>query len=108
MDLVAARHELTVLSRRKSARVLGWPRDWRPYEIADPKTGEPFTDSSAWEFVARLLEDSNVTVEEVVLDSPPGKTAYVLHTELNARRVYIKLQLGSGTVIGRSFHYSVH
>jgi hypothetical protein len=107
-DPVAARHQLAILSRRKSARALGWPREWRPYEIVDPKTGEPFTDATAWELVADLLEDPTVAVEEVLLESPPGKRGYVIQTSLNARRLYVKVQLGSGKIIGRSFHYSEH
>lgn len=104
----AARHQLTILARRKSARVLGWPRAWRPYEILNPKTGEPFNDAGTWEFVASLLEDPTVTVEEVILDSPPASKGYVIQTPLNGRYLYVKVQLGSGKIIGRSFHYSEH
>lgn len=104
----AARHQLAILARRKSARTLGWPREWRPYAIINPKTGEPFGDAEAWDFVADLLEDASITVEEVQLQSPPGKKGYVIQTLLNARGVYVKVQLGSGKIIGRSFHYSEH
>jgi hypothetical protein len=44
----------------------------------------------------------------VLLDNPPGRTGYVLKIALFGapRLIYVKLQLGSGNVIGRSFHYS--
>ena len=43
-----------------------------------------------------------------MLDRPPGKTGYVLKIDLNPGRpqLYVKLELGSGVVIGRSFHES--
>ncbi|HET6879183.1 MAG TPA: hypothetical protein VFI31_03445 [Pirellulales bacterium] len=60
------------------------------------------------EWVADLLEDATVNVEEVLLQSPPGKKGYVIQVSLNTRSVYAKVQLGSGKIIGRSFHYSEH
>ena len=105
-DPNAVRHQLAVLCRRKAARVLGWPRQWRPYEIMNPKTGEPFTDPEAWDLVADLLQDVSIALEEVLLDSPPGKTGYVVEAALNERSLYVKVQLGAGKIIGRSFHYS--
>jgi len=57
--------------------------------------------------VADLLE-VGCSLEEVELESPPGKLAYVIQTTLNDRQLYVKLELGSGTVIARSFHYSVY
>lgn len=85
LDPASARHQLALLAERKSARVLGWPRDWRPHEIFNPLTGEPFTDAQAWDFVAQLLREPSFAIEEVQLDSPPGKTAYVLQAPLNLR-----------------------
>ena len=35
-----------------------------------------------------------------------GKTGFVLKKQLPEGVLYVKLQLGSGCVIGRSFHYS--
>ena len=66
-----------------------------------------FDDTSAWELVASRLDD-DCEVETVMLDRPPGKTGYVLKIDLNPGRpqLYVKLELGSGVVIGRSFHES--
>lgn len=74
----------------------------------NPETGLPFTDESAWRFIATLLRDGH-EVEEMILDVPPGKTAWVLKVELETHkpRLYVKLHLGAnGKVFGRSFHYS--
>lgn len=47
-------------------------------------------------------------MEEIILDQPPGKKAYVVLAHgWESEKIYIKLQLGSGQVIGRSFHLSV-
>jgi len=96
-------HQLLVLARRRSCRVLGWPRDWRPTQVLDPETGEPFTLVGAWEYIIALLE-GNIEIQPKILDD--GKPAYVMLVPLGARTLYIKLQLGSGRLIGRSFHYS--
>ncbi len=42
----------------------------------------------------------------MMLEQPEGKTGYVMKVLLGTKMVYIKLELGSGKVIGRSFHYS--
>ncbi|GIW90630.1 MAG: hypothetical protein KatS3mg109_1062 [Pirellulaceae bacterium] len=88
--------------------MLGWPRDWRPGSVLDPKTGKPFTEAAAWEFIAEVLETTDVALEAVEMREPGsgGKTGYVLLVPTGERRLYIKLQLGAGRVIGRSFHYS--
>ena len=106
-DLDAMRHQLAVLARRKSARVLGWPRDWRPGEVRNPHDGQPFTGPGAWEYLAELL-DAGHEIEVITLDEPPGATGYVLQVPIEARNLYIKVQLGAGKIIGRSFHYSVY
>lgn len=107
--IAEARYQLATLARRKTARDLGWPRDWRPQTVRDPFTGEWFTDAGAWEFIADCL-DAGEALQEIVLDNPPGKLAYVLHldTDKNSPRIYIKVRLGAGKVLGISFHYSVH
>ena len=66
-----------------------------------------FTDVGAWEFVTWLLEAGH-PIEVITLDKPEGKPGYVLKYQANPseRVIYIKLELGSGKVIGRSFHYS--
>jgi len=83
------------------------PTDWRPNQIRSPTSGDFFTQDGAWHFIADLLESGH-SIEEIILCKPPGRRAYVMHVELgpNLPKLYIKLQLGSGKVIGRSFHYS--
>jgi hypothetical protein len=108
-DVESIRHQLVVLCRRKKARKTEWsvhcPTEWQPSTVIDPQSGLPFTDAGAWEFVADRLEDGS-QLESVQLDKPPGSTGYVLKIPLDSRKLYVKLQLGSGSVIGRSFHYS--
>jgi hypothetical protein len=45
---------------------------------------------------------------EVVLEKPAGKKASVMLIDLADGKapVYVKVQLGSGRIIGRSFHRS--
>lgn len=105
-DAEGIRHELLVLARRRSARVLGWPRDWKPTQVTNPKTGQPFTPVGAWEFIVELLE-RDIEIETKILDPPEeGKLAHIMQVSLGQRKLYVKLQLGSGRIIGRSFHYS--
>ena len=66
-----------------------------------------FTDPAAWELIAAKLEEGH-PVEVVVLRKPKDKLGYVLKVDLGGGDplIYIKLQVGSGKIIGRSFHYS--
>ena len=75
--------------------------------MTDPRSGAMFTEPGAWDFVAEVLEQGHV-MEPIVLDRPPGAIAYVLKIEqhVSVPTIYVKVQLGSGCVIGRSFHYS--
>jgi hypothetical protein len=53
------------------------------------------------------LDAGTSVLEEVTLRHPPGKTGYVLKVPgYQNQTIYIKLQLGAGTVIARSFHES--
>ena len=110
-SIEAARHQLSALVRKKKARFVEWtarqPTEWRPYEVLNPDTGLPFTSSSAWALIGDLLERGH-PMQEIVPRKPPGKRAYVLVVELDPAfaPLYIKLQLGNGKVICRSFHYS--
>ena len=106
------RHQLITLARRKRARVVGWspvrPTDWRPHSVRNPGgiLNTQFSDAAAWELIASQLE-AGCEVETIILDKPPGAKGYVMLIELEpGRPIYIKLQLGSGKIIGRSFHYS--
>ena len=106
------RQQLVALVRR-GARTAAFtrsrPTDWRPGEVPNPEglVLPYFDDSSAWELIASRLETGH-DVETITLDRPPGRTGYVMKIDLNPgrRRLYVKLQLGSGVVIGRSFHES--
>lgn len=108
-DLGRVCRELAILCRRSRSRTLGWPRDWRPGSVVNPKDedGQVFTEVGAWEFVADLLEAGH-SVQVVDLARPPGKKGYVLLAPGGEGRpeIYVKLQLGTGQVLGRSFHYS--
>lgn len=82
------------------------PVRWNPTNVLHPKTGVAFTQDGAWEFVRQLLEDG-CEIEEIILNHPPGRTGYVIICDgYQGEKIYIKLQLGSGQVIGRSFHLS--
>ncbi|SFK80593.1 hypothetical protein [Celeribacter marinus] len=83
------------------------PTHWSPQHVRHPDTGEAFTDPGAWRFVKDLLEAGH-PVEVITLDKPPGKKGYVLKCKgYSSEIIYIKLQILSGFVIGRSFHVSV-
>jgi hypothetical protein len=103
------RHELTILCGRSRSRALGWPSDWRPNTVRDPRDrdGQVFTEVGAWEYIVELLESGH-DIEQVELKNPKGKTGFVLLVDVgnDVPKIYIKLQIGSGTVLGRSFHYS--
>ena len=67
----------------------------------------PFTEAGAWLFIEAKLEYGQC-LEEVELEKPPGRKGYVMkiHLEDGKPELYVKLQLASGKIIGRSFHYS--
>ena len=96
-----------VLGRPGSARRC--QRSGSRSRSADPEGGfSPyFTDGAAWELVADKL-DAGHDVEVVELRKPRGAKGYVMHIRLGPDEplLYVKLQLGRGKVIGRSFHYS--
>ena len=66
-----------------------------------------FTEAAAWELIADMLERGH-NVEEIELRKPPGAKGYVMKIELapDSPMLYVKLQLRSGQIVGRSFHYS--
>jgi hypothetical protein len=74
----------------------------------NPETGMVFTEVSAWEFVACLLECGH-PLQEKCLRKPPDKLAFEMLVALEEGKpdLYIKLHPhGGGRVYGRSFHYS--
>ncbi len=107
------RHQLALLARRPRARITDFsrsrPTDWRPGQVRNPfgTLDDYFTDAAAWELIASKLEEGH-EVETVQLREPPGRTGYVMKIELEAGKpmLYVKLELGSGRIFGRSFHYS--
>ena len=82
--------------------------NWLPGSVRHPDyPGFPFTDRTAWRFIAERLRAGD-PLKEVTLTHPPGARAYVLLVKLTSecRMLYIKVELRRGRVIGRSFHYS--
>ena len=81
------RHHLTVLARRKRARVVEFrrdrPIDWRPHTVRDPSVMPHghFTEAGAWELIATKLEAGH-DVKPISLENPPGATGYVMLIEL--------------------------
>lgn len=105
------RREAAILARRRKARSSAFspdaPTDWRPQTVLNPVVdGDYFTPDGAWEFIAERLEDENQVVEWIELNKPPGKKALVMIISEDPKDIYIKVQLGSGKINGRSFHYS--
>lgn len=66
-----------------------------------------FTRATAWDLIASALESGH-DVETIELRKPPGAKGYVMRIDLEPGKpqLYVKLELGSGKIIGRSFHYS--
>ncbi len=85
------------------------PTDWRPGQVRNPEgvLDTHFTDAAAWELIATRIDDGH-PIESVTLHKPQGATGYVMKIDLEDGRpqLYVKLQMGSGKIIGRSFHYS--
>ena len=106
------RHQLVTLVRRgdRTAEFTrARPTDWRPGDVPNPNglLLPYFDDDSAWELIASRLEDGH-DVETIPLEQPRGNKGYVMKIDINPGRplLYVKLELGSGEVIGRSFHES--
>jgi hypothetical protein len=110
-DAEPIRRQLIALAGRKEARVTEFtrerPTEWQPGRVTNPRTGFCFTHREAWLLICDALRD-NCPIEEVELRHPPGHKAYAFTIALDPTRpkLYVKLQLGSGRIIGRSFHYS--
>lgn len=110
---VSTRRQLIQFARNRRSRVSEFsalaPTDRRPAEVRNPdgELDPHSTDRSAWEFIAMKLGAAH-PVEIITLRKPEGNRGYVMHIALEPDRpeLYVKLQLGSGKVIGRSFHYS--
>ena len=109
--LRALTEQLAGLAGDPATRVVGHPptdpAKWYPTTIIDPRSGKPFTDAGAWDFVAEMLVgDNRVNIQS--FDTPPNETAYTMNIPTTAGIIYIKVRMGKGRIIGRSFHYSDH
>lgn len=109
------RRQLAILAKRSRARTSVFsrerPTDWRPNQVRNPKgtLDSHFTDSTAWDFIAERIE-AGEEVKVIELEKPPGRKGYVMRIDLGSDvpTLYVKLQLGAGKIIGRSFHNSKH
>ena len=85
------------------------PTKWCPGQVRNPygELDSYFTDASAWEYIATKLESGH-PVKVMQLDKPQGAKGYVMKIDIEPEmpQLYVKLQLGSGKIFGRSFHYS--
>jgi hypothetical protein len=103
------RRQFVNACRRKELRTTEFseetPTEWQPNSVVSPLSGLSFTESSAWDFVADLLECGTPMVE-VDLDKPAGKKGYEMVVQLSkTSSLYIKLMSHKGGgVHGRSFH----
>jgi hypothetical protein len=83
------------------------PVVWKPTEVLNPSCDLPFTDISAWHFIADQLE-AGCAVQVVTLQKPPNELGYEMRF-LGASRqpqIYVKVRLHGRRIIGRSFHNS--
>ena len=105
------RRQIVELARRPSARGSAFtperPTKWHPNTVVDPETGDPFTPAGAWEFIATCAEEGH-EIEVLSLRKPAGAKAYVMKIwlEVNRPRLYVKVEVRSGRIVGRSFHES--
>jgi hypothetical protein len=102
------RNELIRLCSSQRTRDATWtkeaPTKWNPSEAYDPESDEPYTPAGAWQRIVEELT-AGCTLAELIMDKPPGKKGYVFHfQDARGERIYVKLQLVSGGVRGRSFH----
>ena len=109
----AVRCQLIVLAQNSRTRSSEFtkrrPTEWRPNEVRNPEgvLDRYFTEETAWELIATRLErGEKVTV--IPMNQPKGAKGYVMSIDMgpDVPYLYVKLQLGSGTIFGRSFHYS--
>ena len=105
------RRQIIVLARRPKARSAAFtperPTRWEPEEAINPETGLSFSPNGAWDFIATCVEGGQ-EIEVIPLRRPPGATAYVMKIQLvaNRPRLYVKVELRGGRILGRSFHES--
>lgn len=108
----AVRHQLIKLCSSKRSRSSKFtakaPCDFNPGKVVNPEgSGEPFTEEGAWLFIVSCLERGE-PLDANTLQKPAGRTGSVMLVPGASGQpaIYIKLQLGSGVVLCRSFHES--
>ena len=86
---------------------MGFPRHWNAGCMTSETTGMPFTDDEVWHFIADRIEEGH-EIEVIEMEDKPGTHGFTMLVDVEGheRPLYIKVQLGSGVVIGRSFHWS--
>ena len=105
------RRKLVFLARQPRRRETRFERErptrWNPQQVRNPEGGLPFSDPGAWDLIASKIESGH-QVEIVELQKPKGATGYVMLIELEPEMplLYVKLELKSDRIFGRSFHYS--
>lgn len=106
-DPAQVRQYLLMLARQEDKRDLDWPHDWKPYEVNDPESGQPFTNESAWDLIVQWLESGVALIPRVQNRPQPGIIAYEMIACLSdGWSVYVKIRPGKkDRIFGRSFHY---
>ena len=110
-DLSEKRKELARLARQPTLREIPFgtefPTKWWFGKVIDPRTGKIFTQAGAWDFVAETAEDRKIKITEREQERPTGCKAYqwVVDTA-HGKKIFIKVILGNGKILVRSFHSS--
>ena len=110
-DIDNARNEIVRCARNKNLRTsefrIDEPAEWRPHEVINPECGLPFTDISAWHFIADQAE-RGCPITTITMKQPSGVIGFVmlLTGAEKCPQIYIKVTLRSGKIRGRSFHNS--
>jgi hypothetical protein len=103
------RDELARLANSRRTRKLAYPSalDWKPTTVVNPDSpdGLLFTPFDCWDFIVARLRDEIVEIGVITMHD--GKQGFVMKIPAQPHgTIYIKLQIGCGCVVGRSFHYS--
>ncbi len=89
---------------RREAFTTKQPTEWKPSDAIDAATQQPCTLDGSWRMVEAYLLGTGA-IKAVLLKRPPGRTGYWFHMyDHDGNRIYVKLQMGSGLIFGRSFH----
>jgi hypothetical protein len=105
------RKEIVRCARDRSLRSFEFsskePVVWKPTEVINPECGIPFTDISAWHYIADCVE-AGCVIQQVILRKPPGAIGYEIHLPGadGQPQIYVKVCLRQDKITGRSFHNS--